>query len=37
VSAELRHLGGAVARARADHGAVASFDAPYAMFVVGIT
>jgi FAD/FMN-containing dehydrogenase len=33
---EIRHLGGAVARPRPEHGAVASFDAPYLMFAVAI-
>jgi hypothetical protein len=37
VAAEVRHLGGAVARPRAEHGAVASFDAPYLAFGVGLT
>ncbi len=37
LSVELRHLGGAVARASADHGALAAFDAPYVMFAVGMT
>ena len=37
LSVEIRHLGGAVARARPEHGALASFDAPYAVFSVGIT
>jgi hypothetical protein len=37
LSAEIRHLGGAVARAEAHHGAAASFDAPYIWFAVGIT
>jgi FAD/FMN-containing dehydrogenase len=37
LSAELRHLGGAVARPRAEHGAVASFDSPFLSFAVGIT
>src|SRR5207244_1178029 len=32
-----RHLGGAVARPRAEHGAVSAFAAPYLTFVVGIT
>jgi hypothetical protein len=36
VAAEVRHLGGAVARAKAEHGAVASFDAPYLAFAVGM-
>jgi FAD/FMN-containing dehydrogenase len=33
---EIRHLGGEVARPRPEHGAVASFDAPYLMFAVAI-
>jgi hypothetical protein len=33
---EVRHLGGAIARASADHGAVSSFEAPFIMFAVGI-
>jgi FAD binding domain-containing protein/berberine-like enzyme len=37
LSAEIRHLGGAVAQAKAEHGAVAAFDSPYLMFAVGIT
>ena len=37
LSVELRHLGGAVARAKPEHGAVASFSAPYLMFAVGFT
>jgi FAD/FMN-containing dehydrogenase len=36
MAAEVRHLGGAVARANAGHGAVASFDAPYLAFGVGM-
>jgi FAD/FMN-containing dehydrogenase len=36
VAAEVRHLGGAVARAKAEHGALASFDAPYLTFAVGM-
>jgi FAD/FMN-containing dehydrogenase len=36
LSAELRHLGGAVARARAGHGAVAAFEASYSMWAVGM-
>jgi hypothetical protein len=32
----VRHLGGAVARAKAEHGAVASFEAPYLAFAVGL-
>lgn len=33
---EVRHLGGAVARAKAENGAVASFAAPYLAFSVGL-
>ncbi|MFL5928197.1 MAG: FAD-binding oxidoreductase [Gaiellaceae bacterium] len=36
LAAELRHLGGAVGRGRAEHGAVASFEAPYLAFGVGM-
>ncbi len=36
LSTEIRHLGGAVARAAAHHGAVASFASPYATYSVGI-
>jgi hypothetical protein len=36
VAAELRHLGGAVARPRPEHGALAAFDAPYVAFAVGM-
>jgi FAD/FMN-containing dehydrogenase len=35
LSVEIRHLGGAIARAKPEHGAVAAFDAPYLMFAVG--
>jgi hypothetical protein len=37
LSAELRHLGGAVARRSSQHGALDAFDAPYLMFSVGLT
>jgi hypothetical protein len=37
LSVEIRHLGGAIGRARPEHGALASFDAPYVMFAVGFT
>jgi FAD/FMN-containing dehydrogenase len=37
LSVELRHLGGAVARPRTEHGAIAAFESPYLMFGVGIT
>jgi hypothetical protein len=36
LSAEVRHLGGAVARAEPHHGAAASFEAPYVWFAMGI-
>jgi hypothetical protein len=36
LAAEIRHLGGAVGRAKAEHGAVASFAAPYLAFAVGL-
>ncbi len=36
LSMEVRHLGGAVGRPRPHHGAVGSFEAPYAWFAVGI-
>jgi|tagenome__1003787_1003787.scaffolds.fasta_scaffold20973060_3 FAD/FMN-containing dehydrogenase len=36
LAAEIRHLGGAVGRPRAEHGAVASFEAPYLAFGVGL-
>jgi hypothetical protein len=36
LSLEIRHLGGALARPAAGHGAVGSFEAHYAMFAVGI-
>jgi FAD/FMN-containing dehydrogenase len=36
LAAEVRHLGGAVGRARPEHGAVASFEAPYLAFAVGL-
>jgi FAD/FMN-containing dehydrogenase len=36
LSVELRHLGGAVARPRPEHGAVSHFDAPFIMYAVGI-
>jgi hypothetical protein len=37
LSAELRQLGGAIARPAPDHGATSSIDADYAMFAVGAT
>jgi FAD/FMN-containing dehydrogenase len=36
LSAEIRHLGGAVARRSLGHGALEAFEAPYLMFAVGI-
>ncbi|MGH3071399.1 MAG: FAD-binding oxidoreductase [Gaiellaceae bacterium] len=36
LSAEIRHLGGAVGRRSSQHGAVDAFEAPYLMFAVGI-
>jgi hypothetical protein len=36
LSAEVRHLGGAVARPKAEHGALASFDAEYLAFAAGM-
>jgi len=36
LSVEIRHLAGAVANAKAEHGALASFDAPFILFAVGI-
>jgi FAD binding domain len=35
IGAELRHLGGAIARPAPGHGALTSIDAPYIMFAVG--
>ena len=35
ISVELRHLGGAIARRRPGHGALAAFEAPFALFAVG--
>ena len=35
LSVEIRHLGGAVARPRPEHGAAAAFEAPYIMYAVG--
>jgi UDP-N-acetylenolpyruvoylglucosamine reductase len=37
LSAEIRHLGGAVARHSSQHGALNAFDAPYVMFAFGLT
>jgi FAD/FMN-containing dehydrogenase len=36
LSVELRHLGGEIARARSHHGALASFEAQFALFAVGM-
>ena len=36
LSTEVRHLGGAVARPRAEHGALSHFDDEYLMFTVGM-
>ena len=36
LSAELRHLGGAVARRDSRHGAIDAWEAPYSMFALGI-
>ena len=36
LSAEIRHLGGAVARRDARHGAIDAWEAPYLMYAVGI-
>jgi hypothetical protein len=36
LSVELRHLGGAIARPKSGHGALAAFDAEFALFAVGI-
>ena len=36
LSTEIRHVGGAVARPRPEHGAVSAFAAPYIVFAVGI-
>jgi FAD/FMN-containing dehydrogenase len=36
ISVELRHLGGAVARPKPEHGALAAFQSPFLMFAVGI-
>jgi FAD/FMN-containing dehydrogenase len=37
ISVEVRHLGGALARTAPHHGAIATIDAPFVMFAVGIT
>jgi FAD binding domain/Berberine and berberine like len=36
LSAELRHLGGAVARRDSRHGAIDAWEAPYAMYALGV-
>jgi hypothetical protein len=36
LTVELRHLGGALARPRPEHGAIAAFDAEFALFAAGI-
>ena len=36
LSAEIRHLGGAVARSDSRHGAIDAFEAPYIMYALGI-
>jgi hypothetical protein len=36
ISAEIRHLGGAIARPAPEHGALAAIEAPYLMFAVGM-
>src|SRR5207249_2391083 len=36
LSVEIRHLAGALAEAKPEHGALASFDAPFVLFAVGI-
>jgi hypothetical protein len=36
LSVEIRHLGGAVARPRPEHGAVSHFEAPFILYAVGI-
>ena len=36
LSAELRHLGGAVARRSSLHGAIDAWEAPYIMYALGI-
>jgi len=37
LSVEIRHLEGAIGRSRAEHGALASFDAPFLLFAVGMS
>ena len=36
LSAEIRHLGGAVGRRSSQHGAIDAFESPYLMFAVGL-
>ena len=36
LSVEIRHLGGAIAEAKPEHGALAAFDAPFVLFAVGV-
>jgi FAD/FMN-containing dehydrogenase len=36
VSVELRHLEGAIAEVKPEHGALAAFDAPFVLFAVGV-
>jgi hypothetical protein len=36
LSVEIRHLGGAIAEAKPENGALAAFDAPFVLFAVGI-
>jgi hypothetical protein len=36
LSVEVRHLEGAIGRSRAEHGALAAFDAPFLLYAVGI-
>ncbi len=36
LSAEIRHLGGAVARRSSEHGAIDAFEAPFVTFAIGI-
>jgi hypothetical protein len=36
ISAEIRHLSGAVARRSSQHGALDAFEAPYVMYAIGM-
>jgi len=36
LSVEVRHLGGAIGRSRPEHGALASFEAPFMLFAIGM-